>query len=56
MKGKVVVMNYNTSSLTIYEDVDENANIEDLLISHGHNLDESLYMYCNDLHIDFIKP
>lgn len=50
---RLVVMDYSDSSVTIYENPDDNKSTEELLKENGHNIDECNVMYCESVTIKF---
>lgn len=49
----LVVLDFNTSSVTIYNNVEYTKDIETLLNNLGHNIDEVSYMWSDNLSIEF---
>lgn len=49
----LVVLDFNTSSVTIYNNVEYTKDIETLLNNLGHNIDEVSYMWSDNLNIEF---
>ena len=49
----LVVLDFNTSSVTIYNNIEYTKDIETLLNNLGHNIDEVSYMWSDNLNIEF---
>ena len=49
----LVVLDFNTSSVTIYNNVEYTKDIETLLNNLGHNIDEVSYMWSDNLSVEF---
>lgn len=49
----LVVLDFNTSSVTIYNNVEYTEDVETLLNKLGHNIDEVSYMWSDNLNIEF---
>lgn len=53
MKEKLVVMDYSDNSVTIYNNIDSDASTEDLLKERGHNLENCIVMFTDNLSIKY---
>ncbi len=49
---RLVVMDFSDSSVTIYENPDENKDTETLLKEYGHNIEECSVMFCENVTIN----
>lgn len=49
---RLVVMDFSDSSVTVYNNLDENKDTETLLREYGHNPDECSVMLCESVTIN----